>query len=329
MENDSTSPYMYSSEISAMINTHSKALRASTLMSAIIEDIIHTELVKLVVHSIFIGQYQAQHCFNHNCQSIFHPYIDASDLGIDTAIPRYAALSIETILMAIRHDRIKYNRVIEYIAWKEVRKSAAKQQVELSDNLIYDLSSNEEVEEFSSVPLGQSYAFKSASWSFLNQLLSCCQDEKSRPIVKEFLAAQGSLGADPTSAREVQERLKNADRETMEMSKEQYLTWTEYRQASFTYKKGRKFREWLTNRYSSTDVFLNHHPLTEKSTWIKNIRMNDDVVEAMGFIAFEIVHQLVSSSLRVFAPHDPSQLEAHHVLQFYKKSLKTKFNLWS
>ncbi|CRK03844.1 hypothetical protein BN1723_020896, partial [Verticillium longisporum] len=40
------------------------------------------------------------------------------------------------------------------------------------------------------------------------------------------------------------QRLRKADERTKAMTKEEYVTWSEYRQASFTYRKGKRFREW-------------------------------------------------------------------------------------
>lgn len=39
-------------------------------------------------------------------------------------------------------------------------------------------------------------------------------------------------------------RLQKADDRTRVMTREEYVTWSEYRQASFTYRKGKRFREW-------------------------------------------------------------------------------------
>ena len=38
--------------------------------------------------------------------------------------------------------------------------------------------------------------------------------------------------------------VRKADERTSDMTREEYVTWSEYRQASFTYRKGKRFREW-------------------------------------------------------------------------------------
>ena len=40
------------------------------------------------------------------------------------------------------------------------------------------------------------------------------------------------------------QRLRKADERTKVMTREEYVTWSEYRQASFTWRKGKRFREW-------------------------------------------------------------------------------------
>lgn len=51
---------------------------------------------------------------------------------------------------------------------------------------------------------------------------------------------------------------------TKVMTKEQYMDYSECRQASFTYKKAKKFRDWV------------------------EAPMNDDIMEVLGFLAWEV-----------------------------------------
>ena len=65
------------------------------------------------------------------------------------------------------------------------------------------------------------------------------------------------------------------------MSKEEYIEYAECRQASFTYKKSKKFREW-----SNLQAFV-------------DIRPNDDVLEIIGYLAWEMVRKLTLCTLLV------------------------------
>lgn len=53
------------------------------------------------------------------------------------------------------------------------------------------------------------------------------------------------------------------------MTREEYMEYTACRQASFTYKKVKKFRQWF-----GTAI---------------NVQLNDDMVEVLGYLAWEMV----------------------------------------
>jgi len=80
-------------------------------------------------------------------------------------------------------------------------------------------------------------------------------------------------------AREVdeqnRERLKIADDITKVMTKEQYMDYSECRQASFTYKKAKKFRDWVESP------------------------MNDEVAEVLGYLSWEAVGLVTQTALEV------------------------------
>lgn len=97
--------------------------------------------------------------------------------------------------------------------------------------------------------------------------------------------------------RETLRRLRHADLLTLSMSQTEYMEYSECRQASFTYKKARKFREWLVGGTSrpgslalSTLAGGNARDLA---------RLNDDTLEILGFLAYEIVQKLTEVSLAV------------------------------
>jgi transcription initiation protein SPT3 len=82
------------------------------------------------------------------------------------------------------------------------------------------------------------------------------------------------------------ERLKYADERTRNMSKEDYMHWSECRQASFTYRKGKRFREWV-----GMDAIVGTKP-------------NDDVMDILGFLTFEMVQTLTEEALKVKEDED-------------------------
>lgn len=70
------------------------------------------------------------------------------------------------------------------------------------------------------------------------------------------------------------------------MTKEEYVTWSEYRQASFTFRKGKRFREW-----AGFGVVTDSKP-------------NDDIVDILGFLTFEIVQTLTEEALKIKEQED-------------------------
>lgn len=87
------------------------------------------------------------------------------------------------------------------------------------------------------------------------------------------------------------QRLKNADERTRNMTKDEYVHWSECRQASFTFRKGKRFREW-----AGFGVVTEAKP-------------NDDIVDILGFLTFEIVQTLTEEALKVKEQED--QLKAN------------------
>jgi transcription initiation protein SPT3 len=82
------------------------------------------------------------------------------------------------------------------------------------------------------------------------------------------------------------QRLKEADDVTRHMTREEYVHYSECRQASFTFRKGKRFREWL-----NMSAYMDTRP-------------NDDVVDILGYLGFEAVRTLVEMALRVRKERD-------------------------
>lgn len=88
------------------------------------------------------------------------------------------------------------------------------------------------------------------------------------------------------------QRLKNADERTRGMTRDEYVHWSECRQASFTFRKGKRFREWA-----------GFGTVTEA-------KPNDDIVDILGFLTFEIVQTLTEEALKVKAEEDNILIES-------------------
>ena len=81
-------------------------------------------------------------------------------------------------------------------------------------------------------------------------------------------------------------RLKAADERTKNMTKDEYVHWSDCRQASFTFRKGKRFREW-----AGFGVVTDSKP-------------NDDIIDILGFLTFEMVQTLTEEALKIKAEED-------------------------
>lgn len=81
-------------------------------------------------------------------------------------------------------------------------------------------------------------------------------------------------------------RLQAADRRTKGMTRDEYVHYSECRQASFTYKKAKRFREW-----AGFGIVTDSKP-------------NDDIVDILGFLLYDIVQTLTEEALKVKQEED-------------------------
>ena len=81
-------------------------------------------------------------------------------------------------------------------------------------------------------------------------------------------------------------RLASADERTRGMTRDEYVYWSDCRQASFTFRKGKRFKEW-----AGFGVVTDSKP-------------NDDIVDILGFLTYEIVQTLTEEALRVKEAED-------------------------
>ena len=82
------------------------------------------------------------------------------------------------------------------------------------------------------------------------------------------------------------QRLKTADERTRNMTRDEYVHFSDCRQASFTFRKGKRFREW-----AGFGVVTDSKP-------------NDDIIDILGFLTFEMVQTLTEEALKVKAEED-------------------------
>ena len=186
-------------------------------------------------------------------------------------------ISTDDLIFLIRHDKAKVSRLRTYLSWKDVRKTAKEND---KDGGAGDAGIDLLVDETTAAP------------GVVPAPDAVGKRQKKSKIglpweVASYFSEQPPEREDDEDEDEVEanfatlQRLKNADERTRGMTKDEYVHWSECRQASFTFRKGKRFREWA-----------GFGTVTEA-------KPNDDIVDILGFLTFEIVQTLTEEALRV------------------------------
>ncbi|CAG8501666.1 11538_t:CDS:2 [Diversispora eburnea] len=177
-------------------------------------------------------------------------------------------MSAEDLIFLIRHDRAKVNRLRTYLSWKDVRKNAK------------DTGGNDGAEEIMEEPnAAKARKMKvKLSWELVNSFSEFLNADSDEDDEEELEAYNDSI-----------QRLKDADEITRAMTRDEYVHYSECRQASFTYRKAKRFREW-----ANMSAYIDMKP-------------NDDIIDILGFLTFEMVSTLTETALRVKQDLDREQ----------------------
>ncbi|KAI6830422.1 TFIID-18kDa-domain-containing protein [Hortaea werneckii] len=195
-------------------------------------------------------------------------------------------ISTDDLIFLIRHDKAKVSRLRTFLSWKDVRKSAKDSDEKGGGGADaggvddFDLAANDPTLGTAGPSVGtRNSKNKKAKiglpWdvsSFYSEVVPEREDEEDEEE-EEMNAA-------------TLQRLKQADERTKGMNAEEYLHFSECRQASFTFRKGKRFREW-----AGFGVVTDSKP-------------NDDIVDILGFLTYEIVTLLTEEALKVKAAED-------------------------
>ncbi|OBZ70068.1 SAGA complex subunit spt3 [Grifola frondosa] len=191
-------------------------------------------------------------------------------------------LSAEDLIFLIRHDRAKVNRLRTYLSWKEVRKHAKDSNPDGGGGV--EVEALEDGADEKLTAKAQKITIK-LPWEILT-------------VFSDVLPTDDEEDEDDIEAHDASiQRLKEADDATRQMTREEYQHYSECRQASFTYRKAKRFRE-----------FLNLPPALD-------LKAGDDTVDIVGFLAFEMVRSLTIAGLEVKKSLEESYLrEDIHVV---------------
>ncbi|EGV66354.1 Transcription initiation protein spt3 [Yamadazyma tenuis] len=241
------SKYRYRVEIQQMMFVSGESNDQPVETTSLIEDIVRSQVIDILVESSRT----------------------ANSRGTRSIAP-------EDVIFMIRHDKAKVNRLRTYLSWKDVRKNAKDQEGGGTESLIEN--------EAAAGPTTQAQDS--------SKMLTKYKKSKIRlPWELQFMFSEQHLET-PEEAEQVDDdekaatlaslkRLKMADDRTRNMTREEYVHWSECRQASFTFRKARRFREWA------------------QISQVCDSRPNDDVIDILGFLTFEMVCSLTEEAMEV------------------------------
>jgi transcription initiation protein SPT3 len=181
------------------------------------------------------------------------------------------------LIFLIRHDKAKVSRLKTFLSWKDVRKNV-KDSDDKGGADAADFAAADDPLAGAGVAGPQDVAAKPKNkrakvglpWdvnSFYSVQVPEREDEEDEEEEEQNYATL--------------QRLATADERTKNMTREEYVFWSDCRQASFTFRKGKRFREW-----AGFGIVTESKP-------------NDDIVDILGFLTFEIVQNLTEEALKV------------------------------
>ncbi|KAF2688020.1 transcription factor spt3 [Lentithecium fluviatile CBS 122367] len=197
------------------------------------------------------------------------------------------SISTDDLFMLIRHDRAKISRLRHFLQWKDVRRS-------VKDSDDKDAGAGGDVGE-AGVDVAGAGPVQGGGGG-----VDAGKKAKRAKVdlvwdVQSFFAEIPPFTDDVEDEEEEEmnfatlQRLKNADERTKHMTREEYVHWSDCRQASFTYRKGKRFKEW-----AGFGLITDSKP-------------SDDIIDILGFLTFEIVQTLTEEALKVKAAEDISK----------------------
>ncbi|GKT50053.1 SAGA-associated factor 29 [Colletotrichum spaethianum] len=179
-------------------------------------------------------------------------------------------MSNNDIIFQVRHDVARVERLRTFLTWKAIRKTVKDSddkeslvdEAEMDDGVVAGPADD-----------AQANRVKFPTVSFPWEVSSFFSENVAE-------ASQDDL-MNITSSEAALEKLRKNDERTRDMTVAEYATWSEYRHASLTYRKAKRFREWC-----GLGVIVENKP-------------NDDVMDILGFLTSEMVQNLTAEALKV------------------------------
>ncbi|KAH7626368.1 transcription initiation factor IID, 18kD subunit-domain-containing protein [Sordaria sp. MPI-SDFR-AT-0083] len=188
------------------------------------------------------------------------------------------SITINDLIFQIRDDAPKVSRLRTFLSWKDVRKNVKDSEDKGGDADIG--AAGEDPSAAAGIVPGAGPVDDAAK-----------KNKKAKVGLpwepSSFYAVEVPEREDEEDEEEEEmnyitlQRLRKADERTKAMTKEEYVTWSEFRQASFTYRKGKRFREWAGFGQ------------------VTDSKPSDDIVDILGFLTFEMVQSITEEALKI------------------------------
>ncbi|KAM7200029.1 putative spt3-like protein [Naviculisporaceae sp. PSN 640] len=242
---DRDKQYKYRQEIQQMMYVSGETGEPSVETTGIIEDIVRQQVVEIL----------------RSCTEL------AARRGS-------RSITINDLIFQIRDDAPKVSRLRTFLSWKDVRKNVKDSDDKGGEA---DLGAGEDpvggvvpggpVDDTTKKNKKAKVGLPWEPSSFYSVEVPEREDEEDEEEEEmNYITLQ---------------RLRKADERTKAMTREEYVTWSEFRQASFTYRKGKRFREWAGFGQ------------------VTDSKPSDDIVDILGFLTFEMVQTLTEEALKI------------------------------
>ena len=252
--------------------------------TGIMEDIVRQQVVELVSnHRTCIGVFAL---FGKNGKAS-HLVLTLNQLRTCTELASRRgskSININDLIFQIRHDQAKVSRLRTFLSWKDVRKNVKDSDDKGAEA---DLAAGDDPTGGVVAGPGDEAAKKNKK----SKIGLPWEHASFYPVEVPERDDEEDDDEDEMNFITLQ-RLRRADERTKAMTKEEYVTWSEYRQASFTYRKGKRFREW-----AGFGIVTDSKP-------------SDDIVDILGFLTFEMVQVLTEIALKVKEQEDLARAQS-------------------
>ncbi|KAJ6444529.1 SAGA-like transcriptional regulatory complex subunit Spt3 [Purpureocillium lavendulum] len=196
------------------------------------------------------------------------------------------SISTNDLIFQIRHDQAKVSRLRTFLSWKDVRKNVKDSDDKGADA---DLAAGDD--PVGGVVAGSGPVDEAAKKNKKAKVGLPWEPASFFPVEVPERDDEEDEEEDEMNYITLQ-RLRKADERTKVMTREEYVTWSEYRQASFTWRKGKRFREW-----AGFGVVTDSKP-------------SDDIVDILGFLTFEMVATLTEVALKAKEQEDLARAQS-------------------